>query len=451
MPSRRDRIRSVLQTHWARLEKFLLSHRVIDTPSSQRRHACRQVVRWATHRAQLSDLEFRRRYRMTPLSFRRLCDKLRKHVRQRNTGRFKARARSRGGEPEITEPELEVELACTLRFLAGGMPLDLKLIYGFSTTNLYRTIWKIVDAINSAFPISFPTDIPSLRKLEAGFRRPKYPWWRGQVGSIDGVLFAQKSPGKAVINPMQYYVERKSMYALLCMAICDSKMRVTWFDISHEPKTHDSLAFRGTTLGHLIENGGLPGHFFLNGDAAFSHGKSMVCPIGECGFDYVQSGSRIGIEQTFGLIIRRWGILWRPLEVLFERRVDVIGACVRLHNFCINERLDAATAGVSPFLGEVYPNVSGFEEVLPGQWELPPFFDDDGRPLCALDTEGQHAARQRARAGTSSAAGVPTRARQLADAANKHDVLRPYVRGGRPVRRYQKKIRQYLEPRVSFR
>ena len=369
-------------------------------------------------------------------------------MRQRNSSRFKARTTR--ATHTITEPELEVEVACTLRFLAGGMPLDLKLIYGLSSTTLYRTVWKIVDAINRAFPISFPTDIPSLRRLEAGFRRARYPWWRGQVGALDGVLFAQKSPGKAVINPMQYYVDRKSMYALLCMAICDSKYRVIWFDVSHEPKTHDSLAFRGTTLGHLIETGGLPGHFFLNADAAFSHGKSMVCPIGECGFDYVQSGSRIAIEQTFGLIIRRWGILWRPLEVLFERRVDIIGACIRLHNFVIDERLDTATAGLQPFLGEHYPSVHGFEEILPGQWEFAPFFDDDGRPLCALDTEGQHAARQRARGGSSHGDGVPTRARQLADAANKHDVLRPYVRGGRPARRYQKSIKRYLEPRLSF-
>ena len=127
MPSRRDRIRSSLQTHRERLESFLESHLVIDRPKSRSRNACRQAVRWETHAAQLSHVEFRRRYRMTPQSFRRLCDKLRSHVRQRNSSRFKARTTR--ATHTITEPELEVEVACTLRFLAGGMPLDLDPIW----------------------------------------------------------------------------------------------------------------------------------------------------------------------------------------------------------------------------------------------------------------------------------------------------------------------------------
>ena len=39
------------------------------------------------------------------------------------------------------------------------------------------------------------------------------------------------------------------------------------------------------------------------------------------------------------VLIRRWGILWRPLEVRFDKRAALIGCCMRLHNYCIDHRI----------------------------------------------------------------------------------------------------------------
>ena len=314
---------------------------------------------------------------MSRETFAKFCEIVRPSVPARDMGQFRRCTGHEEGKENVEPPSLEVELAFTIRWLAGGQITDLMLVYNVPRVSMYESIWKMIDSINTAMKVEFPTDTTSLRKLEAGFRRSDYPFWRGQVGAIDGVLFPTRNPGADVPNPQQYYAERKCMYALLCIAVCDAHCRITWFDISHEPTSHDSLAFGNTDFGHKVTNGGLPGQFFLNGDAAFTHGRSMVVPLGEAAFDWLQSSCRVVIERTFGILLRRWGCLWRPLAVMHTRRVDVIGTCIRLHNFLVTERL-ARDGTLEPDC--VYPMCADRAEVVPGTWEVPPPSDLHGRP-----------------------------------------------------------------------
>lgn len=41
------------------------------------------------------------------------------------------------------------------------------------------------------------------------------------------------------------------------------------------------------------------------------------------------------IERAFGVLKRRWGIMWRPLEFSFQKWSITIMVCAKLHNFCI--------------------------------------------------------------------------------------------------------------------
>lgn len=43
--------------------------------------------------------------------------------------------------------------------------------------------------------------------------------------------------------------------------------------------------------------------------------------------------------MAFGLMVKKWGILTRPLEIKVRNVKRLIVAIGRLHNFCINERL----------------------------------------------------------------------------------------------------------------
>lgn len=56
-------------------------------------------------------------------------------------------------------------------------------------------------------------------------------------------------------------------------------------------------------------------------------------------FNFYQSQLRITIERAFGVLVRRWGILWKAMEYDLEFQFEIVHACCRLHNFCISRRL----------------------------------------------------------------------------------------------------------------
>jgi hypothetical protein len=217
--------------------------------------------------------------------------------------------------------------------------------YHVSKNECYRSVWCVVDGVNGcpALQAEFPMrDSEKLRVLEAEFRAKSVGGvWTGQVMAVDGVHFEQKNPGSAVENPLKYYVTRKGCYALLCIAGCDAECRFLVID-------------------------------------AFNLEEWMMVPVNDgahADFDYHQSSNRVVIERAFGILIRRWGIFWRPLEVNFRRRAPLIKCCMLLHNYCINKRITLD-------LRELY----GLTEIQPGRWEVTPKFDKDGRPVEHLKT-----------------------------------------------------------------
>jgi hypothetical protein len=336
---------------------------------------------WEDHVRNMYEEEFKLRYRVSSFSFYKLLGIIEPELEVSN---HKQAYFSRSGKPI----QVATRLAVALRFFAGGDPHDLKLIYGISKSQVMLCVWRTVDALNLCLNnINFPIDdVDALQQLETDFRAAtRGDFWKGQVGAIDGVHFRMRCPSAAEAkDPMRYYVARKQEYALLAIAICDYHRRFTFVDISHASCTHDSTAWEATELGQRIVAGDLPQPFFLNGDAAFTLSNSMIVPsTGDASlddFDFYQSSNRMAIECAFGILVRRWGVLWRPLGVAFSRRAPLIVALMRMHNFCIDERLEA---GREAGLPDVSDSTS---EVQPGRRKRVPKFDRDGRPVRALDT-----------------------------------------------------------------
>lgn len=106
-----------------------------------------------------------------------------------------------------------------------------------------------------------------------------------------------------------------------------------------------------------IKNGEFPEPFFILGDNAFTASRRVIVRGDDDELNLEESSLRVNIECGFGELIRGWGILWIPLEMDFGRRTGVIGCCIRLHNYCVNERLE---------LGEDLKNNNGFIGVFPG-------------------------------------------------------------------------------------
>eukprot|EP00171_Calliarthron_tuberculosum_P021861 IDg21861t1 len=73
--------------------------------------------------------------------------------------------------------------------------------------------------------------------------------------------------------------------------------------------THDSVAFDVSDLARKLREGALPSGFWLAGDPAYA----------------------------FRILIRRWGIFWRPLNYALADILPILSSAMRLHNFAIDE------------------------------------------------------------------------------------------------------------------
>lgn len=320
---------------------------------------------WQGHLLEEGGRVFRKMYRMDVYYFNDLLRRIRKYIETKDV---EMAVRSCG-----TPVCAEIRLAMTLRYLAGGQVWDIRSNFGVSVSEFYRSIWTVVDAINNEFPIDLDlSDTERLKGLEAGFaRKSRHNVIRGAIGAIDGCLVWQKNPGIQVDNPNRYYCARKEKFAILLMAIADSDRRIIWFDMSCTPSTHDSLAMLTTELGQRIERGELPHPFLILGDSAFTCSLSLITPGKDDAFNFELSSLRINVECAFGELIRRWGILWRPLEMSFQKRTAVIGCCIRLHNYCIDSRIEIEAELMQEH---------GAVEVVPGVAVVPPLINKDGVP-----------------------------------------------------------------------
>ena len=146
---------------------------------------------WADHVARLTESEFKLRYRLTADAFYDLVEILRPDLTACN----ERLARNAKWGHLIS---VETKLAIGLRFMAGGEPLDLKLIYDVDKSYIYTCIWLVVDAVNARLKVEFPLlDVDKLSVLESEFRAASRKGvWAGQVGAADGVHFPMIAPTK---------------------------------------------------------------------------------------------------------------------------------------------------------------------------------------------------------------------------------------------------------------
>lgn len=96
-----------------------------------------------------------------------------------------------------------------------------------------------------------------------------------------------------------------------------------------------------------MKAGDIPNKYWIAADDAYICTENIITPIpgkstqlseAEDGFNYFQSSHRMHIEQAFGIMMARWGILWKPLCFSLARNVRVIQLAMVLHNFCVENQ-----------------------------------------------------------------------------------------------------------------
>lgn len=161
-----------------------------------------------------------------------------------------------------------------------------------------------------------------------------------------------------------HYYCRKGFYCVNVQAICDAQRRFVWCSILAAGGTHDSTAF---ALSALSENLGNLGEYYLVGDAAYPCGDNMITPYKgralsarKDTFNFFQSSARINIECAFGIVIKRFPIFRRPLEMSHFRVAVIVRAAFGLHNFIIDFGNDATfdTAVDEVVLGDEFTDAN---------------------------------------------------------------------------------------------
>ena len=139
-----------------------------------------------------------------------------------------------------------------------------------------------------------------------------------------------------------YYSGHKKKYGINVQAMCDAKMRILFVSALCPGKTNDLSAFRHSDLAPRI--GLLPEGYYAMGDNAYVNSDKMLVPfpgadlgLEEDAYNFFHSQLRVTIERAFGLLVGRWGVLWRPLRVPLRRQARLILALCKLHNFCLDE------------------------------------------------------------------------------------------------------------------
>jgi hypothetical protein len=91
---------------------------------------------------ELGDNNARRSYRMTPCVFKKLSKILQPHLEKEYDNALVCHCIPNGP----ISPSVRLSIA--LRYLAGGQPMDIALAHGVSCSEVFDSIWQVIDAIN---------------------------------------------------------------------------------------------------------------------------------------------------------------------------------------------------------------------------------------------------------------------------------------------------------------
>ena len=328
------------------------------------RHSIHDVYTW------MGESIFRCAFRMTYDSFWRLYDLLFPHiitVMERSSRVYYHQRGGRCGGNHLPPPvrngpiTLSMRLGMALRYFAGGSSYDIMCVFCVSYSEVLKSVWIIVDAVNVCpeFLISYPSSLEEQRRIAAEFEAASTPKIRNCAGAIDGILIWILKPSlkeaKSVgVDQRKFLCGRKHKFGLNCQAVSDCRGRILDISIKFGGSSSDCLAFEGSELYRRLDNGLLlhdegNDRFVLFGDNAYLNTPFMATPFtnvsgdancaAEDSYNFYHSQLRIRVECAFGMLVQRWGILRTamPRNIRIQKITALVTALAKLHNFCISE------------------------------------------------------------------------------------------------------------------
>lgn len=188
------------------------------------------------------------------------------------------------------------------------------------------------------------------------------------AGAIDGKHIEIVRPA----NSGSEFFNYKGTYSIILFAMVDDDYNFTFVDIGANGRASDSAVFRDSKLNEGLENEsiGLPKKAVIVGDDAFPLRLNLLKPYSrrllnkeELVFNYRLSRARRVSENTFGILVWRFGIFLRAINQTPNRVDKVVWAACTIHNWL---RQTSASIYLPP--KSIDTEDTATRDVIPGQW-----------------------------------------------------------------------------------
>ena len=244
-------------------------------------------------------------------------------------------------------PELCVYV--TLWYLAGGLYTDIFYLIGISQASFYYLLWKMIKTINNCpeAQISWPYTKERQLDCATGFTSISTNHaLRDCVAVLDGYHLQTITPSKKEVHNVQsYFSGHYQTYGVNIQATCDHNCHFLFIGITGPGVMDDRKAIHECRLSTLVES--THGVLYCIGDCAYTSVEKLL-PIYRSkqaakerydNFNFYTSQLHIHIEMAFGVMVKRWGLLQRPITISIHNIKHLIWSIGGLHNFCINEQI----------------------------------------------------------------------------------------------------------------
>lgn len=193
------------------------------------------------------------------------------------------------------------------------------------------------------------------QRQAVGFSRKGWNPLHGIVAALDGIAIEIQQPTPKDCREPRKYFNRKGFFSICCQVAAGFDYKILYLSAKHPGSTHDSTACASTALATLLEcigeSSDLPDWATVTADEAYANGGRLMTPFSGRGlpiwkdsFNYFLSSSRAIVEQTFGIIVSRWGIFWSGLRCRLKTSTLIIAVCCKLHNYLIEQKEMRASA-----------------------------------------------------------------------------------------------------------
>ena len=241
-------------------------------------------------------------------------------------------------------------LEATLLFLVTGHSFSrLQYLNRIEKSTLGKIIPEVCDAIYSVLGneyIKTPTTKEEWQLIAEEFQ---IRWqFTNCLGALDGKHVAISPPS----NSGSYYFNYKGTHSVVLMAVANANYEIVYADVGANGRVSDGGVWANCSLNRVFQNEtanipdprALPNSnqvlpFVLIGDDAFPLRKNLMKPFPhrqqnneQRVFSYRLSRARRVVENAFGIMANRFGILRTTINLEPKKVEKIIFAIITLHN-----------------------------------------------------------------------------------------------------------------------